>query len=454
MKHSERVQQREAVRRRFEAMGLEVRPEGGGWVVDLPVSGRSFTSPGGSFTTSLIRVAIVGANHVKCLHPLPLFYLPMVNISHCTGPSAVEALIRDAWQTRLANLEASGAWLVGLGCQVEIPADAPVVTIPLAHDAGPTQVASLERGKLILPGCGPLAGIALGRAEDRVFQPESGLDAAVDLEIAVGGRLDELHRIDQRLKSRSRQAAMLAEPPPLIEVRARHHHILLVGPRLHRARPLIESLRLRGYRTTQARSATEAMRAFADRSFALVLCDADLGRSEGLELIPSLRRVDGVEEIPFVLVDEREHSPRRNAARNLGAAGYLCHPVNINKVENGFARLTNDPRRRRFARYPKRLPVRWPGCTTPALTTQIGRGGMHLDSQRDLPIHAIDRYEISLPDLDGSLAVNAEVVYRVTPAGQARTGLGLRFDSFPDENEDRLISFLSELETSSGGAPA
>ena len=107
--------------------------------------------------------------------------------------------------------------------------------------------------------------------------------------------------------------------------------ILLVGTHLSADHALHESLRLRGYAPLLARNERDALRTLETISPDLVLAETQLGRFEGIELIPELRMVPGVEEIPVVLVDSEMRPERRGlrAARGLRATSFgpsRCRP--------------------------------------------------------------------------------------------------------------------------------
>jgi CheY-like chemotaxis protein len=310
------------------------------------------------------------------------------------------------------------------------------------------RAAVIEPGALVLPGSGPLSGVAVRRPEDRIFRPPVDVASPVELELAVTARVEELARLDARLARLDRLRVQRQGPPPQIVSRSRKHQVLLVGPRLLGDTPLVESLRLRGCRVSAVRGADEALRAFERRSFELVLVESHLGRFEGVEMIPSLRSQRGIEEIPIVVVDTRLRPEVRETARRLGAAGYVTHPIDVPLIEEGLARLLGAPRRRRFTRYMRPLAAQAATAARAELVTELGRGGMLLASERELPIHAVERYRLTLPDGRGSLRVDAEVVYRRRAPDDRCWHLGLRFDAFPDNDEERLVGWLCSLEES------
>jgi two-component system chemotaxis response regulator CheY len=300
---------------------------------------------------------------------------------------------------------------------------------------------------VILPGQGHLSGIALQRAEDRRLSLDRSCSSNVDLEISISNRLEELKSLDARLTEQRRRYAMSESTVEVASfVRDRKHRLLVVGSRLSHDRSCIESLRVRGYRVEAVQSESEALRVFEAHSPELVIADMNLGRSEGIELILALRRVPGLEEIPVVLVDDRRRPERREVAQRLGATGYLVHPVEVNRISKRLDTLVNEPRRRRFTRYAQRLSVRIANSGTPCLATILGRGGMFLSTEQDLPTHSLQRCEVSLPQLAHTLQVHTEVLYRSHQSGNVRRGVGVRFHTFYDSHEPLLIDYLSSLE--------
>jgi DNA-binding response OmpR family regulator len=219
-----------------------------------------------------------------------------------------------------------------------------------------------------------------------------------------------------------------------------------VGPKVGAERALSESLKLRGHRVHGVRSVPEALGAFREHSFELVLVDALLNRVEGTELIPALEALPGVARVPILLVDDRLRGQRRKAARRLGAAGYLVRPVSVERIEDRLERLLEAPPERRFARYPRRLAVRFAGGTRGAHTALIGRGGMGLRCDASPALHELDRFEISLPETRDVVRVDAEVVYEQPLAGRNAGEVGVRFQAFSPGDERTLIAWLSTLD--------
>jgi two-component system chemotaxis response regulator CheY len=442
-----------AFRRRLEAMGLDCRPVPGGrsLLVRLPTRGGPLAAGSHELAAGQFVFTTVGANRIKCLIPHPLFHLPLIAVADCESPGAIEARIRQVWRERQEQVAKARDWLEKLGCQVDTPPDTPVAWVRMGGSAAHEELAALEPGSVVLAGSGPLSGLVLERPEDRVFHTDADLDSAMDLELAVSTRCEELIRIHERLSRQERTRAMAAGPhAPSPVVRAtQSHRVLLVGRRLLADTGLVESLRMRGYRVTAVRGPTEALRAFERHSFSLALVESELDRFEGIEMVPTVRALAGIEEMPLVLVDTRVRPDVRELARKVGASGYVTHPIDVPLIEDGLARLVEAPGRRRFTRYSKRFSVRAAGAARAEVAHQIGRGGMLLATTREVSPHALQRFAITLPDGAGNVQVDGEVVYRLRGGGAQAPQLGVRFERFGDEDERVLIAYLDALEQDS-----
>ena len=227
---------------------------------------------------------------------------------------------------------------------------------------------------------------------------------------------------------------------------------MLVGPRLAGETGTIESLRLRSYDVHTARTQDRALELLETMSPELVLADMEMGRSDGLEIIPALRRAPGIEEIPVVLVDAQGRGARRDAARRIGAAGYVVHPVDVARIAKRIAKMIEEPRRRRFTRFAQRLSARIEGRRDPLLVTSLGRGGMFVACDEDWPAHSFRTCRVSLPELGAQISVEAEVLYRIGGRGADHRGHGVRFHHFSDGGESTLIEYVTAL-AQSGPAP-
>ncbi|MEN8180894.1 MAG: response regulator [Myxococcota bacterium] len=430
--------------RRLRLMGLEVTELEECAVATLPLGPEPFEAPDGSFHPETLRFSTVGSDRIKCLSPEPLFQLPWLSIRGCSAAADIEVRVRKAWAERQVELSQARAWLEGLGGRPQNLAGGALLGLPLELEEEKTCAVVTRPGRLVLPGRGPLSGLALQRAADRVYHAEGSFETAVDLELAVTTRLEELARLEgKRARMRAQVAARTVRPssPPT----RRSHTVLLAGPQLAADGALVESLHLRGYTTCRAPSMRAALAAFGERSFQLVMVDAALDRAEGTELVPELEALPGLACVPVLVVDDRARAHRRKAARRVGAAGYLVRPISVERIEDRLRQLLDASKQRRFTRYPRRLAVRFAGGTEGAHTAVIGRGGMGLRCQRAPAVETLERFEISIPETRGLVRVEGEIVYQELEPGEAGGEVGVRFEAFPPGDERTLVAWLSGL---------
>lgn len=441
---------------RLTAMSVRARLMDGGRCVlaSMRLQSIPFQTPTGSITIDQVIFSSVGMDKIKCLMPSALFNLPMIRIADCRDSTAIEARIRLAWNRHITDLDEATNWLRSIDVDVERFEGGSLIGFDLEGESQASHIILPDSERMILPSQGLLSGIQLQRMEDRCIPIDRKLSSSADLGISISNRIEELVRMDERMSEDERRAALNEHLPPSTRpVRKRPVRLLLVGPRIVREQQCIESLRMRGYRVDTAQDERAGLETFDRCSPELVLGDMKQNRDEGTSFILALRRVTGVEEIPVVLVDEHRSESRRESARRVGAAGYLVYPIDVQRIADRLDGLVNEPRRRRYSRYARRLPVRLGDSTQPCIVTSLGRGGMFVATDEVLESHTMQHCRLSLPELDAQVSCDAEVIYQRTQVGQSRGGVGVRFHSFDGRGENVLIDYLRTIDRSTAAAP-
>jgi len=281
------------------------------------------------------------------------------------------------------------------------------------------------------------------------------LDSGVDLDCRVAARIRELqqhaHRLEsQTLERRQKRASAIAAPRRPVIGHARDHHqpkVLLVGSTIIEDAALRKELTRQGYLAATARSETEALARLAGMTPDLVISQYALGRSDGATLVQATRALPGIERIPVVLLDETHHASRRDAARAVGAAGYMKNPADVSRFVARLRPIIESPGTRRFTRYSQRLAARIDGLGAPCLATEVGRGGLFIASDQEIERHTAMNCEITLPELGRALRFGGEVLYRSRSQGTQLKGFGIRFCEISPEDEASLIEYLAWLES-------
>ena len=446
MSEADQLRRQRMLEERLRAMGIEagLLPGGHAVVATLPLAPAPFETLEGPRRLPAVRFYTVAHDRIKCMAPRALFHLPPVRIVDCQTAAELEERIRSAWAARMRALRDARRWLASLDLAPAIAAGAPGFSIPLGLDDDRAHALVCEPGRVMLASCGPLAGHPLAAPDERIFEPVA--HSGTDLRIAVTVRLEALARRRRDTSTRRATEAGCDLPAPCSDERV---PLLLVGPRLAAAGPLEQSLRLRGFDVAHASSPNAAFDAFRSRSFGLVVAETRLGRDDGIELVPALRALPGVLDLPVVLLDERPSDARRAAARDAGACAYLAGSIVAQRLAAALAQLATDRRRRRFTRYARAVSVSWPACEAPAVTAEVGRGGCRLRGAARTPDRA--RFALHLPESGRTLQVLGHVAYRLRQGPDwSADGVGVRFATFEGDAEAEWIDFVSR----SGAATA
>ncbi|HPG26048.1 MAG TPA: response regulator [Myxococcota bacterium] len=457
----ERTQQRQLDR--FTRMGLAVRPmpDGRSLLVSMPLRPAPFEGLTGAQTIDRVVFATVGADHVKCLRPRALFGLPMLDVRRCSDAAAIETALRDAWRTRTRELRDTARTLAERGVEVGATEGASVLAFSLPGEPRDARLMAVRIDETILPSVGRLSGLPLEGLEERVFDASVALDSGAELGCRLGTRIQEIERIARTREEARRQRAVRAPsatratPPALgiaipspapSDAPIRRPKVLLVGNLLIQNAPLREALKRQGYVAATARSETEALTRLAGTTPDLILSQYVLGRSDGASLAQATRALPGIAHMPIVLFDDTPHAGRREAARAVGAAGYVTALPDPARFVEKLDQIVDRPRDRRFKRYPLRVAARLPELGASCLATEVGRGGIFLATEIDLALHSGLQAEIALPDSGRHVVFAGEVLYRGDQQGTRRQGLGVRFCTMTEADESALIAYLSWLE--------
>lgn len=448
------AQRRQGVlKKRFEGMGLspESLPGGAALLVTLPLSAEPFQTPAGKRPIRAARFYTVGHDRVKFTSPRAFAFLPLLRILDCEKASQIESRLRESWDAWIESQREADHWLRELGIVPEIDEGLPLCRFSLGLEESDARAVALEPGRVVLPSRGPLAGLALRRAEDRVYRTRP-VEAGIDLELDITSQLERLARAQRR-------AAQNVSLSGQTQRRPRQSPVLLVGPRLSTARPFHQSLTLRHLDAESVRSISEAVDSFRCRTFDGVLVEAHLDRADGVELIPALRSLPGVLELPIAVLDDRPRGNRREEAKHAGATAYLAGAIEASHLAPAIQHMVTSTPRRRFTRYDSALSISWEGCSHPAVATSISRGGLFVRTHNPL---VEGPFAIHVPDGPmGSFTMRVGLlpVHRNIDPVSGPDGVGARFSSFDAGDESRWISYLNHLHNDSathvaGGAAA
>jgi len=449
----DRVQQRQQAR--FERMGLACRAMPGGQtlLVSLPVAGGPFETLAGPLAIDRIVFATVGADQIKCLRPRPFFGLPLLDVRRCADASAVEGVVRQAWRDRTRELRDTGRTLERLGLEVGAIEGSSLLAFPLSGESRDHPILLHRLDEAILPSAGRLSGLPLENRDERVVDLSGRLESGAEIDLLLGTRIEELARSASAREAAARRARPAqrpagATPAPFAGTSApartgREPKVLVVGAALVENAALRDELKRQGYRIATARSETEALMRLAGTTPDLVLSQYGLGRSDGATFVQAIRGLPGIVRIPVVLLDDKHHQSRQDAARAVGAAGYVIEPIEAARFVTRLGRLATSSGDRRFVRYAGRLAARVAGQARPCLATEVGRGGFFFATSEGVGDRSEARFEVALPELRRQLRFVGDVLYRSEAQGIERQGIGVRIREISAEDEAALIAYVA-----------
>jgi len=92
-------------------------------------------------------------------------------------------------------------------------------------------------------------------------------------------------------------------------------------------------LGISGYETIEATDGRQALdRAFRDNP-GLVLMDISLPLIDGIEATRQLRAQDQFQDLPIIIISAHDNDEIRHEAINAGASGYVCKPIDFDKLK-------------------------------------------------------------------------------------------------------------------------
>ena len=405
---------------------------------ELPLEATPFETLGAPLLVERARFYTLGHNRLKFFSPPIFFDLPAVDVSRCESRRDVEAALRRAFAALVRDLAEALVWLERLRARTQLVAAGARLRF-LDEAAGGVEVRSPR--EVLLPSTGALAARSLTAPADRRFRPLASLETANELALSIASAVRE--RAERNALVRTPDAP--DDERPIAAKRARR--VLAVTGAPASLGDLHAQLALHEVELEVVRDPARALAAFGAHSYELVLIDVHLGREDGFELALRLRKLPGVEQLPIVLIDERESNANRSAARDAGAALYLSKPLRWEEMGEALLDLLDHSAYRRYERFPARLTVRTAKSAGAwdELTELVARGGICLRTRRDVLPGATERYRIHLPAPLEPVDVDGDVIARATLPGYASVLAGIRFRRFLDDSEARWIRVIESL---------
>ena len=93
------------------------------------------------------------------------------------------------------------------------------------------------------------------------------------------------------------------------------------------------------YQVTEAADGEEALRKVSAQRFDLVITDLNMGAMDGLTLIKNIRSLPSYARVPLLMLTTESSAPKKEAAKQVGATGWLVKPFAPEKLLQTVARV-------------------------------------------------------------------------------------------------------------------
>jgi uncharacterized protein (TIGR02266 family) len=198
-----------------------------------------------------------------------------------------------------------------------------------------------------------------------------------------------------------------------------------------------------GHRTFTAKSAAELLaRVRADLSdIDLVVVDLKLPHAGGVELVRSIRKLDGG-RLPIVVFSGTiEGAAEVRDLANLGVAGYVNEYSAAQHILPSLAPhlFPDNFNRRTSPRVVLGIPVayRFANTIAAAVTLNLGKGGVAIRTMSPLETAARARVRFRLPNSKRDVDADARVAW-----SDRRVGMGLQFERIDEADQTAVEEFV------------
>lgn len=206
-----------------------------------------------------------------------------------------------------------------------------------------------------------------------------------------------------------------------------------------------------GYETVTAATGA-CLESIKEKVPDMVVCEANLPDRGGVELCREIKADPETRHAHVVVVTTDGSNGTRAAAMESGASDFLAKPVTMRAVFNVLEHHIGF-RRRKQIRTPYRTPVkvdRGDGRPRVLETSNLGEGGMFLESEDSYPVGEVLDLRFALSSSSSILSVKGEVVYAFRMrAGDFAPGMGIRFVDLDYEQQQQLTGHIESYVTGS-----
>jgi chemotaxis protein histidine kinase CheA/CheY-like chemotaxis protein len=186
----------------------------------------------------------------------------------------------------------------------------------------------LGRQEIVIKTLGPFAIFKGSNYSGAAIDPEGRVLLVLDVERLLDDRRSVKPAWSTAYLAQTVHAALPREPEKPTSVTERAGaRILLIDDSLSVRKFIGRMLEAAGYQVDTAVDGEEGLRKAADGSYRLIITDLEMPKTNGYEVIQSLRELPHTKSIPIMVMTTRAAEKHRQLAIGLGANAYLAKPI-------------------------------------------------------------------------------------------------------------------------------
>lgn len=94
-----------------------------------------------------------------------------------------------------------------------------------------------------------------------------------------------------------------------------------------------------GHEVVLASDGSEGLSMARERAFDLVLTDINMPVMNGISLVSKLRRLEGYERVPILMLTTETADYKKNKSKSMGANGWVQKPFDATRLEKAVNRM-------------------------------------------------------------------------------------------------------------------
>jgi len=205
-----------------------------------------------------------------------------------------------------------------------------------------------------------------------------------------------------------------------------------------------------GFDLLMAINTQEIMQLVLKRKPDLVFMDMDVAGSRGDEICRWLKRDQGLQSIPVIMVVDSGDNEAESLCRQAGCDAIIHRPVRRHQLLSA-ARTFLDLVDRQLSRVATRLPVEFacPGAEAKTnYSVNLSPGGLFVATDEVMPVDTRLSLRVTFPDRNQALACSGRVAWLNSAARGYKkphlpTGMGIQFAQLASEQLNMVKSYLT-----------